>query len=439
MRRFLAIKSSWKIALIISVLSLCFYTSSYAVEIKLQWDPLPEWDLIGYKFYFDTNSGDPYYELDFTGIECSVDGGINWYPIPDPPPIYVGKEVTEISLRNLDSNKTYYFAVTAYDDLGRESDYSNQVITFGISSPQDGFYVNASNYTSYEISGMGIASAIVEGFTDSTSLGTTIALINGTWSKNVNFTGITEGSLSLTAVSGGITSPAVTGTFDITAPGSSANSPSYASGTFSLAWTADDASSGVASTELWYKKGSGGTWANTGLTAQAGTSGTFAYSPSQVEEGTYYFATRSTDKAGNVEAEPSGEGDVYKEVSPISPGGTDKAAGEGCFISTAAYGSNMDWHVQILSEFRDRHLLTNQIGHGILDAYYKFSPPVANYLHKHPSARALVRYALIPITGLAYISLHIHPLALLFAFILLLLTGVYFFKRSAIRRQRSAV
>ncbi|HUV60098.1 MAG TPA: fibronectin type III domain-containing protein, partial [Desulfatiglandales bacterium] len=127
--------------------------------------------------------------------------------------------------------------------------------------------------------------------------------------------------------------------------------------------------------------------------------------------------------------------------SPSGSGGrsTDDVAGGGCFIATAAYGSNMDKHVKILSEFKDKRLVTNPIGRSIVDAYYKFSPPVANYLQKHPSARAVVRYALIPITGIAYISLSIHPLALLFAFIFMLLTGVYCFKRLAIRRQRSAM
>ena len=76
----------------------------------------------------------------------------------------------------------------------------------------------------------------------------------------------------------------------------------------------------------------------------------------------------------------------------------------------------MDWHVKILSEFRDRYFLTNPIGRSILDGYCKFSPYVAKYLHKHPFAQAVVRYALVPITGVAYISLYIHALALLFAF-----------------------
>ena len=141
-------------------------------------------------------------------------------------------------------------------------------------------------------------------------------------------------------------------------------------------------------------------------------------SPSTIEIQVYHFT-------GVQAGSPSGSG--WRS--------TDDVAGGGCFIATAAYGSNMDKHVKILSEFRDRHLLTNPIGRVILHAYYKFSPPVANYLHKHPLARAVVRYALIPITGIAYISLYIHPLALLFAFVFMLLTIIYltrYFLRSRI-------
>jgi len=110
-------------------------------------------------------------------------------------------------------------------------------------------------------------------------------------------------------------------------------------------------------------------------------------------------------------------------------GSTDAAAGGGCFIATAAYGSNMDWHVKILSRFRDRRLLTNPIGQRIVNVYYKLSPAVANYLYKYPFARAVVRFALFPITGIAYISLLIHPLVLVCTFIVLLLGGFYYARR----------
>ncbi len=145
-------------------------------------------------------------------------------------------------------------------------------------------------------------------------------------------------------------------------------------------------------------------------------------SPSTIEIQVYHFT-------GVQGGSPSGSVGVS----------TDAAAGGGCFIATAAYGSHMDRHVKILSKFRDRYLLTKSIGRSIIKGYYRFSPPVADYLDKHPFARALVRYALIPITGIAYISLYINPLVLLFAFILLLLTGIYFFKWSEIRSQRSAM
>jgi hypothetical protein len=151
----------------------------------------------------------------------------------------------------------------------------------------------------------------------------------------------------------------------------------------------------------------------------------------------YYFAAKAFDTEG-LESDwsdvVSSNGSAPPPIQPPPP-----SSGTGCFIATAAFGSNMDRNVKILTKFRDKRLVTNSIGRGILEGYYKFSPAVADYLHKHPLARAVVRYALIPITGIAYISLSIHPLALLFAFIFMLLTGVYCFKRSAIRRQRSAM
>ncbi len=69
--------------------------------------------------------------------------------------------------------------------------------------------------------------------------------------------------------------------------------------------------------------------------------------------------------------------------------------------------------MQILCEFRDQRLLKSRIGKKFVDFYYKTSPPVADYLSKHPIQRMAVRYALIPVTGLAYIALHVHPVILL--------------------------
>ena len=165
------------------------------------------------------------------------------------------------------------------------------------------------------------------------------------------------------------------------------------------------------------------------------------YTVTGLSEGkTYYLVAKAfntegfeSDWSNVVSTYETSEPDTSEDYTSDNPPPSAVQGGGGCFIATAAYGSNMDKYVKILSEFRGRYLLTNPIGCGIVDAYYTFSPPVASYLHKHPFARAVVRYALIPITVGAYISLYIHPLALLFAFIFMLLTGVYFFKRLDIR------
>ena len=110
---------------------------------------------------------------------------------------------------------------------------------------------------------------------------------------------------------------------------------------------------------------------------------------------------------------------------PSSSGG----GGGSCFIATAAFGSEMEQHVQILSRFRDRRLLSNSIGRKIVGIYYRKSPPIADYLRKHPIPKAAIRYALVPITGMAYLSLFIHPQLLLFATTLLFSGAIIGFKR----------
>ncbi|MDY6881529.1 MAG: CFI-box-CTERM domain-containing protein [Thermodesulfobacteriota bacterium] len=84
--------------------------------------------------------------------------------------------------------------------------------------------------------------------------------------------------------------------------------------------------------------------------------------------------------------------------SVVSDGG-----GNGCFIATAAFGSKMERHVSILSDFRDQCLLNHKIGRRFVELYYRFSPPVADSLRAHPILKAATRYALIPVTGAAYL------------------------------------
>ena len=68
-----------------------------------------------------------------------------------------------------------------------------------------------------------------------------------------------------------------------------------------------------------------------------------------------------------------------------------------CFIATAAYGSRLAPEVTLLRKFRDRCLMKNGLGRKLADAYYRWSPPIAGYIEKHPSLKPLVRWALSPI------------------------------------------
>ncbi len=84
----------------------------------------------------------------------------------------------------------------------------------------------------------------------------------------------------------------------------------------------------------------------------------------------------------------------------------DDDGGGGCFIATAAFGSYMESHVKILRDFRDVYLLTNRAGQSFVRLYYKYSPPVADFIADHEGLKTVVRYALYPLVGLSYVALH---------------------------------
>ena len=83
--------------------------------------------------------------------------------------------------------------------------------------------------------------------------------------------------------------------------------------------------------------------------------------------------------------------------------GGSAAGGGGCFIATAAYGSYLDPHVQVLRAFRDRQLLTNGLGRAFVRIYYRYSPAAAAWIARSRLSRGVVRLILAPlIFGIEY-------------------------------------
>ncbi len=74
-----------------------------------------------------------------------------------------------------------------------------------------------------------------------------------------------------------------------------------------------------------------------------------------------------------------------------------------CFIATAAYGSYLDPHVEVLRDFRDRHLRRYAAGRAFTAWYYRNSPPLAAFIAEHRGARRVARAVLTPVVySIAY-------------------------------------
>ena len=85
------------------------------------------------------------------------------------------------------------------------------------------------------------------------------------------------------------------------------------------------------------------------------------------------------------------------ELADGAPGGGS------CLIATAAYGSEMAPQVQFLREIRDGKVMGTASGaafmSGFNQAYYSFSPHVADYQRENPAFNEAVRVAITPLVA----------------------------------------
>jgi len=110
------------------------------------------------------------------------------------------------------------------------------------------------------------------------------------------------------------------------------------------------------------------------------------------------------------------------------------ASGGGCFIATASYGSSMGSHLILLREFRDRFLLTNPLGEGLVELYYTYSPPVATLIAKDEALGKVLRCSLLPFAAMAYVTFHLGAAKSLLSLATLL--TILLLTRMAIRKRR---
>jgi len=101
-----------------------------------------------------------------------------------------------------------------------------------------------------------------------------------------------------------------------------------------------------------------------------------------------------------------GEDGIDSNCSPDGCTGGPVGAGslcDNCFIATAAFGSPMAGKISVLRAFRDRVLLKSGPGRKFVNLYYRYSPPVAQFIGSDEGRRRLVRTLLFPVVGLAYL------------------------------------
>ena len=99
----------------------------------------------------------------------------------------------------------------------------------------------------------------------------------------------------------------------------------------------------------------------------------------------------------------------FFEVLPYKDSG---GGGGGCFIATAAFGSQLEPQVVLLRQFRDQRLLPHAVGQKFVHLYYAYSPPIADFIATHGWLKGVVRICLYPLIGLAYCLVHFPWLSL---------------------------
>lgn len=75
------------------------------------------------------------------------------------------------------------------------------------------------------------------------------------------------------------------------------------------------------------------------------------------------------------------------QIDPYSPGG--------CFVATVCYGSPYSEEVHALRDFRDSFLASFSLGQKFIEAYYRYSPPLADFIEERGWLRKITRVLVV--------------------------------------------
>ena len=104
-----------------------------------------------------------------------------------------------------------------------------------------------------------------------------------------------------------------------------------------------------------------------------------------------------TEKWGIIRYPDNSRKPAFLYYQSYISGSTPPPVVSGCFIATAAFGTPLANEVRILSEFRDKYLMTNTAGRKFVRCYYKTSPTIAKIISRNFLLRFAVRTGLRPL------------------------------------------
>jgi uncharacterized repeat protein (TIGR02543 family) len=155
----------------------------------------------------------------------------------------------------------------------------------------------------------------------------------------------------------------------------------------------------------------------------------------------YEFSGWTGDASGTtnpititMDSDKSIKANFIKEPLPDDDDGGGGDAKKGCFIATAAYGTPIHPHLDILRDFRDKYLVRSSFGRKLVELYYRYSPSIAHFIARHKVLKIAVRINLLPLIMFSYSIVHFGPLATAIVLVFMLVFPILFIRFYPTRR-----